>query len=587
MSNRRGRANWVGSASAMQGQSFMKSLFCGAIEEDLIFPWPEPPALRAAAVQSTLDRVRRFSSERVDSAEIDRQEQIPDGVLRGLKELGAFGMDVPERFGGLGLTNTGYARVIQEMAGIDPSVAMTLLAHQSIGLKAVLLFGNQAQKARYLPRLATGELVAAFALTEASAGTDVASIRTRAELQTDGSYILNGSKIWVTNGGLADVFTVFARTSSEEEGAKPRVTAFFVERAWGVRSGPSERKLGVRGSSTTHLSFDAVRVPADAVLGEPGHGVRVAMQVLDCGRLALASGCVGLCRRAIRMAIEHCRERRAFGRPIGEFGLIKDKIATMMSKAWALESVTYLTTGMVDAGFEDFSLESAIGKVYASETCLDVVHEALQVAGGGAYMADCPYERLLRDARINLVFGGTNETLRAFIALGGMQGRGRQLADVARAIREPIKGFGLLTEFAIRRARSALNRERMTRHAPVLSREALVFEQYALELARGVDKVLRKHGRDIAEMQFTQKRTSDLAINLYAVAACIARATRAVERRGEEGAKREIDLTRVFVADAERRIAQTVAEIDKNDDELRKSIANRAYVDGAYPFDVV
>jgi acyl-CoA dehydrogenase family protein 9 len=311
------------------------------------------------------------------------------------------------------------------------------------------------------------------------------------------------------------------------------------------------------------------------------------MQVLDSGRLALAGSCVGVCRRAIRMAIEHCGERRAFGRPIGEFGLIKDKIARMMSETWALESLTYLTTGMVDAGIDDFSIESAICKVYGSETCLRVVHEALQVAGGSAYMAACGYERLLRDARVNLVFGGTNEALRAFIALGGMQGPGRQLADVARAIREPIKGFGLLSEFALRKARSALSRERMTRHTPVLSREALVFEQYALELARCVDKVLRKHGRDIAEMQYTQKRTSELAIDLYAVAACIARATRAVERRGEEGAKREIDLTQVFVASAERRLAQTVAEFDKNDDELRKSIASRAYADGAYPFDVV
>jgi acyl-CoA dehydrogenase family member 9 len=571
----------------MQGQSFMKSLFCGSIEEDLIFPWPEPSAPGATAVHSMLDRIQRFFAERVDSAEIDRQERIPDEVLRGLRELGAFGMHVPESYGGLGLTNSGYARIIQEMAGLDPSIAMTLLTHQSLGLKGLLLFGSEAQRARYLPRLATGELVAAFALTETSAGTDAASIRMRADLQADGGYLLNGSKIWITNGGLADVFTVFARTSSEEEGAKPRITAFFVERDWGVRSGPGARKLGVRGSSTTEVTFDAVRVPADAVLGEPGRGVRVAMQVLDTGRLAIASSCVGVCRRAIRMAIERCRERRAFGRPIGEFGLIKDKIATMMSETWALESLTYLTTGMVDAGIDDFSIESAICKVYGSETCLRVVHEALQVAGGSAYMAEGTYERLLRDSRVNLVFGGTNEALRAFIALGGMQGPGRLLADVGRAMREPIKGFGLLGEFAIRKARSALSRERMTRHTPVLAREALVFEQYAVELARGVDKVLRKHGRDIAEMQYTQKRTSELAMDLYAVAACIARATRAVERRGEEGAKREIDLTQVFVASAERRLAQTVAAIDKNDDELRKSIASRAYADGAYPIDVV
>jgi acyl-CoA dehydrogenase family protein 9 len=194
---------------------------------------------------------------------------------------------------------------------------------------------------------------------------------------------------------------------------------------------------------------------------------------------------------------------------------------------------------------------------------------------------------MLRDARINLIFEGTNEILRAFIALSGMQGPGRELADVARAMREPIKGFGLLSDFAIRRARSALGRERMTRHHPVLNREAVVFEEYVQALAGGVDKVLRKHGRDIAEMQYTQKRTAELAIDLYAVAACIARTTRAIEKRGEEGARREIDLTSIFVSSAEQRMAQTIAAFDKNDDELRKEVASKAYVDGGYPFDVV
>jgi acyl-CoA dehydrogenase family protein 9 len=429
--------------------------------------------------------------------------------------------------------------------------------------------------------------VAAFALTEPGAGSDAAGIHTRAELQPDGSYVLNGSKIWITNGGIADVFTVFARTSAAEEGVRPKITAFVVERGQGVKTGPNEHKLGIRGSSTTEVCFENVHIPAANVLGEPGRGFGVAMQVLNSGRLGLASGCIGLCKRVIRMAVERCHDRRAFGRPIGEFGLIKDKIATMMADTWALESMTYLTTGMVDAGVDDYSVESAICKVYGSETCWRVVNEALQIAAGVGYMAEYPYERLLRDARINLIFEGTNEILRAFIALSGMQGLGKELADVARAMREPIKGFGVLSDFAIRKARSTLSRERMTRHAPVLNREAVVFEEYVQELARGADKVLRKHGRDIAEMQYTQKRTADMAIDLYAVAACVARATRAVEKRGEEGARRETDLTNIFVAAAERRLAQTVAAVDKNDDELRKAVASKTYVDGGYPFDVV
>jgi acyl-CoA dehydrogenase family protein 9 len=570
----------------MREQSFMKSLYFGVIDESFIFPWPQPNAQEADTLHALLEGVRRFFQTQVDSPGIDRDHHIPDEVLRGLKEMGLFGMLVPQSHGGAGLTNTGYARVIQEISSFDSSIAVTVGAHQSIGMKALLVFGSQELKDKYLPRLASGELVAAFALTEPGAGSDAAAIQTRAEPQGDG-YVLNGSKIWITNGGFAGLFTVFARTSPAEEGVKPKITAFLVERDWGIKSGPNEQKLGIRGSSTTEVFFENVHVPAGNVLGEPGRGFKVAMQVLNSGRMGLASGCIGLCKRVIKMAVERCSERRAFGRPIGEFGLIKDKIATMMADTWALESMTYLTTGMVDAGVDDFSVESAICKVYGSETCWRVVNEALQIAAGIGYMAEYPYERLLRDARINLIFEGTNEILRAFIALSGMQGPGRELVDVARAMREPIKGFGLLSDFAIRKARTALGRERMTRHHAILNREAVVFEEYVQELARGADKVLRKHGRDIAEMQYTQKRTAELAIDLYAVAACIARTTTAIEKRGEEGARREIDLTSVFVAAAEKRMAQTVAAFDKNDDELRKAVASKTYVDGGYPFDIV
>ena len=571
---------------AMREQSFMKSLFFGVIEEGLIFPWPEPNAQERDTVRALLETVRRFFEREVDPAKIDRDERISDDVLRGLKELGLFGMLVPQTHGGAGLSNTGYARVVQEVGGMDPSIAVTLGAHQSIGLKGLLQFGSQELKDKYLPRLATGQLIAAFALTEPGAGSDAAAIQTRAE-PTAGGYVLNGSKIWTTNGGLADLFTVFARTSPSDTGVKPKITAFLVERDWGVKSGPNEHKLGIRGSSTTDLFFENVRVPHSNILGEPGRGFRVAMLVLNSGRLGLASGCVGLCKRLLKLAVERCRERRAFGRPIGEFGLIKDKIASMMAQTWAIESMTYLTTGMVDAGVDDYSVESAICKVYGSETCWRVANEALQIAAGIGYMASYPYERLLRDARINLIFEGTNEILRAFIALSGMQGPGRERADVARAMREPIKGFGLLSDFAIRKARGAFGRERMTKHHPLLKREAVLFEEYVQLLAQEVDKVLRKHGRDIAEMQYTQKRTAELAIELYAVAACIARTTHAIERRGEEGARRETDLTSIFAATARTRMEQIVAEVDKNDDELRKAVATKTFDDGGYPFDAV
>jgi acyl-CoA dehydrogenase family protein 9 len=571
----------------MVEQSFMRSLFVGVIEEGLVFPWPSLPAADVDGLHATLDGLRRFLAEKVDSTAIDREQRIPDEVFQGLKQLGAFGWIVPRSYGGSGLSHTGYARLVEEVAARDASVAMTLGAHQSLGLSGIVGFGTDAVRSRLLPRLASGELVAAFALTERGAGSDVASIQMRAERDGEGHYELRGSKLWVTNGAFADVFTVFARTSPAEEGAKPRITAFVLERGPGVRSGPEEEKLGVRGSSTAEVSFDRVRVPAENVLGDAGRGNRVAMDVLNGGRLGLASGCLGICKRALQMSIARCQERRAFGRPIGEFGLIKDKIATMAADTWALECVVYLTTGLVDAGARDFAIESAICKVQGSETCWRVANEAMQIAAGMGYMEGSGYEQILRDARVNLVFAGTNEILRAFIALSGMQGPGRALADVAGAMREPIKGFGLLGDFAMRRARSAFARARLTRHHPLLQREALVLEQYTHDLARGVDKVLRKHGRDIAEMQYTQKRTADMAVDLYAIAACIARATHTIERRGQEGARRAIDLTSIFVAAAERRLSHTVDAIDKNDDELRKAVADRTYADGGYPFDVL
>jgi acyl-CoA dehydrogenase family protein 9 len=564
----------------------MKSLFHGVIAENVVFPYPEPSNSAGDAVNAILENVRRFCAANVDSEKMDEEGAIPAEVIEGMKALGLFGLQIPLEYGGGGLSNSAHARVVQELGGIDPALAITLSGH-GIGVKGLLLFGTDDVKRRYLPRLATGEMIAAFALNEPSAGSDAAAIQTRADRHPDGGYELHGSKVWITNGGFAELFTVFARTSSAEEGAKPRLTAFVVERSMGVKSGPNEKKLGVRGSSTTSVTFDHVRVPAANVLGEVGRGFKVAMEVLNSGRLGLASGAVGGSKRLLKLAVERAQQRKAFGRPIGEFGLIKDKVATMMAATYALESTTYLTTGLVDARAVDFSVESAICKVMGSETLWRVANETMQIAAGAGYMSAFPYERWLRDSRINLVFEGTNEILRCFIALSGMQGPGRALTDVSRAMREPIKGFGLLSDFAIRKARTALGRERLSRAHPILNREVVVFEDFVTELGKNVEKVLRKHGREIAEMQYTQQRVAEMAMDLYAIAAVVARTTRAIEKRGEEGARREIDLTTAFVAAAERRLSEAVAAFERNDDELRKAIASKAYVDGGYPLDVV
>ena len=575
--------------STQREKSFMKAIFHGVIAEELVFPYPQIDAEERETLAMVINNLRKFADANIDTRTIDKEHQIPETVMNGLREMGLFGVMIPEQYDGFGLSNTAYARLFEEIAQIDPSIAVMLGAHQSIGLKGIQLFGTEEQKKKYLPKLSTGEWTAAFALTEPSAGSDAASITTRATLSEDGShYILNGSKIWITNGGFADVFTVFARTSDPGQKGKPRITALIVERDFGVKNGPSEGKLGIRGSSTTEIFFDDVKVPVQNVLGEAGRGFKVAMEVLNNGRLGLSAGCVGGCKQLINMAAERVQERRAFGKKIGDFGMIQEKIATMMAEVYALESMTYLTTGIMDAKrVRDYSLESAICKVFGSETLWRTVNEALQIAAGIGYMTEYPYEQMLRDSRINMIFEGTNEILRAFIALAGMQGPGEQLAEVAKAMREPIKGFGLLSDFAVQKARSALGRERLDKVHPALKKQAVLFEDSTAMLSRETDRVLRKHGREIAYRQFVQKRIAEVAMDLYAVAAVLSRTTAALEAKGEAGASHELDLASTFCVIAERRVQDKLQNMERESDELMKQVAATTYGNNGYPFDLV
>jgi acyl-CoA dehydrogenase family protein 9 len=568
--------------------SFGKSLFFGHIPETMVIPYPRLQPEEHKRMRGLLESVRKFAQGAIDSRKIDAEARLSDEVMAGLRELGLFGLGVSEELGGLGLSGTGAARLMQELAGIDPSIGAMLSGHQSIGYKGLVLYGTDDQRRRYLPRLASGELIAAFGLTEPSSGSDAASIKTRAEPDPDGSFLITGSKIWILNGGVADLFTVFAQTKVEREGThKDRITAFLVERSMGVRSGPEEQKLGIKGASTTSLHFDRVRVPKENVLGQVGGGFKVAMGVLNNGRLGLAAGAVGQAKQLIRLAISHATSRRQFGRLIADFGLIKDKIARMMIECYMAESMVYLTTGLIDRGIEDYSLESAACKVFGSEMLWRVVNESLQIAAGLGYMREYPYERLLRDARVNHIFEGTNEILRCFIALSGMQGPGDRLAQLAHAIKYPLKGYGLAVDFVVDKLKTQYyGAGRLDHVHPSLKREAVLFEDWVPELAKAVEKTLRKHGDQISEMQFVQQRVADVSIDLLGMISCMSRATASLLDKGPE-AEPEAKLCRAACARAAQRIKRNIRAFDVNDDELFKAIAKDAYESTQYPFDVV
>ncbi|MEK6577721.1 MAG: acyl-CoA dehydrogenase family protein [Bdellovibrionota bacterium] len=571
--------------------SFMKSLFFGQIREDLIFPYPRLETEMSGNVKTMLDAIEKFAKEHVQSKDWDEKGEMPREIVSHLAEMGLMGIAVPEELGGLGLPQSAYARIIQEMAAIDGSLAVTLGAHQSIGFKALALFGTEEQKKRYLPRLASGQLIACYCLTEPGSGSDAASIKTRATLTADGKYYsITGNKLWITNGGISNFMTIFAKTEITEKGEKKdKVSCFLLELpAEGVTVAPSEHKLGIRASWTNAIYFDNVKVPVENIVGGLGQGFKVAMGVLNQGRMGLAAGSVGAAKNCLRASIEHANERVQFQKKIGEFGMVKEKIGRMLMNIYAAESMVYMTTGLIDRKDIDYSLEGAIAKIFSTEVLWECADENIQIWGGMGYMKEYPYERWLRDVRINRIFEGTNEILRAFVALSGMQGPGEELAGLASAIKYPLQGIGLVTDFAIRKIKRNVMGENITKSHPALKKMAGVLEEYVVEFATNVEVLLRRHGREIHLRQFAQKRVADIAIDFYAMFCVLSRVTRAIEEKGgADKCELELAIAEAFFMRANRRVRGNFKSIDRNDDDAIKLIADRGYEIGKYPFDML
>ncbi len=576
--------------------SYVQSLCMGEIEEEIIVPFPKMEDGEKETLGQVLASVRQLLSGREkEFREWDVKAEMPAPFIEELRQFGLFGLVIPEAHGGIGFGSTAYSRVLQEIAKFDGSVALTVGAHSSIGMRGLLLFGTDAQKARWLPRLTTGEMIAAFCLTEPGAGSDAAAVRTTA--RRDGNdWILNGEKIWITNGGMADFFTVFAKTPDAQTGGKASLTAFVVTRDLpGVSTGPHEDKMGIRASSTTTVRMEDVRVPGDHVLGGVGQGFKAAMRILNAGRTGLGGGSVGGMKKLISLSARQAVDRQQFGRPISEFGMIKEKVGLMVVETFAAESVVSLVAGLIDQGYEDYAVEAAISKVFATEALYRVSDEALQIAGGNGFMREYPYEKAVRDCRINRIFEGTNEILRLFIALSAMNDVGQQLKELASVVKsgvaDPIKGFGVLSGYAKKRASLATglvgDKRSFTRLSPSVKHAAVVVEEATRDVAIAADRILRKHGGKVVGKQFATHRLADILIDLFVLSAVLSRVNSIVEEKGAEGAAQELAILEIFSGRARRRMRSNINRIDDNDDELVKVVADHAFEKEGYSWDTL
>jgi acyl-CoA dehydrogenase family member 9 len=564
--------------------SFTKALALGEIHEDLVFPYPIPSGDEADKVRRLVAGFRDYAAEHIDPLEIDETGTISDQTYRDLGELGLMGLYVPEEYGGQGLSQTGYARVFEAIGQVDGSLTVGMGVHQSIGLKGIAMFGTDEQKARCLPDLAAGRKLAGYALTEPNAGSDAYHVESRAVQQSDGSWVLNGEKRWIGNGCRGDVLVAFARA---EVGGEDRHIALILEKGMeGLdQTGPRYKTLGLRGNHLCPVRFNDVRVPPENVLGEPGDGFHIATAVLNNGRLGLGTGSVGLAKKLLDLTIEHVTTRRQFGRPIGDFDVVEEKIAWMVSYLFGLESMSYLTTGLVDAGIDDYSVESALAKIAGTEFVWYAANRAMQLKGGQGYMHGEPYERILRDIRIFPIFEGANDVLRSYAALASLKPLGEQLEGLGElGLSNPIGSLGTLAEYAFDRVRREVRPDSVTRAHDTLDDLAGPVGDQVKRLRDEGEKLLRKHGKGIVDQSLAHRRLSDALGDVLAQIAVLARVTAIFDDQGVDASGQERFIAETFCKRAARRVNHHLDELERNDDDRMHSIARLAYKRGSYGY---
>jgi len=579
--------------------SFVAELFMGQVRTDLVFPYPEQSEGDRRIGDEYLERVKAFLRQHVDPDAIDRTGEVPPHVIEGLARLGCFGMKIPKEYGGLGLSQVNYNRVISLIASYCGSTAVWLSAHQSIGApQPLMLFGTEEQKRQYLPRLAAGT-ISAFALTEPGVGSDPANMETIATPLDGGeSYLLNGEKLWCTNGPVAEVVVVMAKTPSMIVGGKERkqITAFIVERSMsGFEVVHRCEFMGLKGIQNGVLRFRNVKVPKSNILWRLGQGLKLALMTLNTGRMTLPAACVGVAKRCLQISREWARERKQWGGPIGKHEAIAAKLATMASTVFAMDAMVWLASVLADRKTVDIRLEAAIAKLVCSEAGWRIADDTLQIRGGRGYetadslraRGETPYpvERIVRETRINLILEGTSEIMRLFIAREALDAHMRLVAralDPHQPTQARLRALLRATSYYLlwwpRQWLSLLWSGRPRGRGPLASHLGFV-ERTSHRLALALFHSALRYQTRLASRQQLLGRLVDIGGDLFAVVAACSKAQRLCERNPHDPSP--LELADLFCRQARRRIRTAFQQLKDNDDaqayRLAQAVLNERY----------